>query len=76
MGLHYEHLRFTGGQGYADDAAYDYYQAIGPYIQFSKADGSAYTRFSSGFDLRSDEQIMKSGYDQPSFYKLSIGFDF
>ncbi len=67
MGVHYEHLRFTGGQGYGDDVAYDYYQAVEPNIQFSKPDGSAYTRFSSGFDLRSNEQITKSGYDQPSF---------
>lgn len=75
-GLHYEHLRFTGGQGYASDAAYDYYQSVGPYLQFSKPDGSAFTRFSTGADLRSDKQIEKSGWSQPSFFKLSVGFDF
>jgi hypothetical protein len=76
LGLHYEHLRFTGGEGHADDAAYDYYQSVGPYIQFSKPNGSAFTRFSTGFDLRSQEQIDKSNWEQPSFYKLTLGFDF
>lgn len=76
FGLHFEHLRFTGGKGHADDAAYDYYQAIGPYIQFSKPNGNAFTRFSGGPDLRSQEQIDKSGWNQPSFFKLTLGFDF
>ena len=72
-GVHFEHLRFTGGKNYASDAAYDYYQVVGPYLQFSKPDGSAFTRFSSGWDLRSDEQVTKSGYSQPSFFKLTVG---
>lgn len=75
-GLHFEHLRFTGGKGHADDAAYDYYQSFGPYVQFSKPDGSAFTRFSTGADLRSEEQVTKSGWKQPSFFKLTVGFDF
>ena len=75
-GLHFEHLRFTGGQGHASDAAYDYYQSVGPYIQFSKPEGGAFARFATGSDLRSEEQITKSGWSQPSFFKLTVGFDF
>lgn len=76
LGLHYEHLRFTGGSNYADDAAYDYYQAIGPYVQFSDPNGSAFARLSGGADLRSDEQVTKSAYRQPSFFKLTVGYGF
>lgn len=72
-GVHFEHLRFTGGMDQGEDAAYDYYQVVGPYVQFAKPDGTAWTRFSSGWDLRSDEQVEKSGYAQPSFFKLTVG---
>ncbi len=75
-GLHFEQLRFTGGKGHGSDAAYDYYVALGPYLQFANPKGGAYARFTGGFDLRSDAQIAKSGWDQPSYYKLSVGYSF
>jgi hypothetical protein len=75
-GLHYEHLRFTGGMNYADDAAYDYYQAVGPFVQFSDPNGGSFVRFSGGADLRSEEQIAKSNHKQHTFYKLTVGFKF
>lgn len=74
-GLHFEHLRFAGGNGHASDAAYDYYQAVGPYVQFANPNGTSFARFSTGFDLRSDEQVTASGWDQPTFFKLSVGHD-
>lgn len=75
-GLHLEHLRFTGGQNYEVDAAYDYFMSVGPYLQFANPEGGAFVRFTTGGDLRSDEQVTKSGYRQPSFFKLSLGFSF
>lgn len=33
---------------------------------------SAFARFKSGADLRSDEQVVKSGGRQTYFYKLTI----
>ncbi len=75
-GLHLEHLRFTGGQNYGDDAAYDYYMALGPYIQFSSPDGNTFARFTTGSDLRDDEMRIKSEYGISSFYKLSVGYSF
>lgn len=76
FGLHYEQLRFTGGKNHASDAAYDFYACIGPYIQFAAPQGGLFTRFTSGFDLRSNEQVTKSNYKQPSFFKLSVGYSF
>ncbi|MCS7018835.1 MAG: DUF6733 family protein [Cytophagales bacterium] len=76
LGLHYEHLRFTGGKNHNGDAAYDFYVSVGPYIQFAAPQGGFFTRFTSGFDLRSDEQVKKSNYRQPSFFKLSVGYSF
>jgi hypothetical protein len=74
LGLHYEHLRFMGGTGYPSDAAYDYYMSFGPYVQF--AGKNSFMRFTSGFDLRSDAEVTKSGYSQPSFFKLTVGHSF
>ncbi|WP_035727734.1 DUF6733 family protein [Eisenibacter elegans] len=77
LGLHFEQLRFTGGkdEGPAREA-FDFYQALGPYIQFSAPKLGAFARFSSGFDLRSDAEVAKSSFEQPSFFKLSVGFGF
>lgn len=77
-GLHLEHLRFTGGQGYTENPnpAYDYYKVVGPYIQFASPEGNAFARFTTGGDLRDDEMKVKSGYGISSFYKLSVGYSF
>jgi hypothetical protein len=75
-GLHLEHLRFTGGENLPDDASYDYYFALGPYVQFAAPQGGPFARFTAGTDLRSDEQISKSGWQQPSFFKLTVGMSF
>lgn len=75
-GLHYEHLRFTGGKNHADDSSYDFYQAIGPYVQFANPKGGAFARFSTGADIRSEEQVDKSNFQSPSFYKLTVGYSF
>lgn len=74
FGLHFEHLRFMGGQGYASDAAYDYYKSFGPYIQF--AGNNSFMRFTAGADLRSDAEVTKSAFNQPSFFKLTVGHSF
>ncbi len=75
-GLHFEQLSFTGGQNQGEDPAYPFYMALGPYVQFSVPNANAFARFTTGADLRSDEQIAKSGFDQPSFFKLSVGVGF
>ena len=75
-GLHLEHLRFTGGSNLPSDASYDYYVALGPYVQFADPNGGAFARFTSGADLRSDEQVIKSTRKQPSFFKLTVGYSF
>jgi hypothetical protein len=75
-GLHLEHLRFMGGNNLESDAAYDLYFSLGPYVQFSDPNGGSWARFTTGGDLRSDEQVNKSGYRQPSFFKLSVGYSF
>ena len=74
--MHLEHLRFTGGQEQPSDAAFDFYLALGPYVQFADPNGSAFARFSAGGDLRSDEEVTKSGNEQPSFFKLTVGYGF
>jgi len=76
LGLHFEHLRFAGGSEQADDAATDLYMAIGPYIKFADPNGGAFSKFSFGGDLRSDEERAKSGNDLSSFFKLSVGYSF
>ena len=76
MGMHLEHLRFTGGKNQEDDAAVDLYVSLGPYVQFADPDGGPWARFSTGGDLRSDEEVAKSGVDLSSFFKLTAGFSF
>ncbi|MEM1135615.1 MAG: DUF6733 family protein [Bacteroidota bacterium] len=76
LGLHLEHLRFTGGDNQEDDAASDLYVALGPYIQFADPKGGVFARFTSGLDLRSDEEVAKSGNDLASFFKLTVGYGF
>ncbi|EOZ99122.1 hypothetical protein A33Q_0725 [Indibacter alkaliphilus LW1] len=75
-GLHLEQLRFTGGMNQPEDPAYDFYLALGPYVQFADPNGGAFARFTSGADLRSDDMIAKSGWTQPSFFKLTVGYSF
>ncbi|WMJ71832.1 hypothetical protein RCC89_01400 [Cytophagaceae bacterium ABcell3] len=74
-GLHLEHLRYMGGVG-EEGTASDLYLALGPYIQFADPTGGAFARFSTGLDLRSDEEVAASGVDQPSFWKLTVGYSF
>lgn len=75
-GLHLEQLRFTGGSETEPDAAYDYYLALGPYVQFADPKGGAFARFTSGADLRNQANVDKSEYRQPSFFKLTVGYSF
>ncbi|WP_291787682.1 DUF6733 family protein [Cecembia sp.] len=75
-GLHLEQLRFTGGKNQPEDPAFDFYLALGPYIQFADPKGGAFARFTSGADLRSDDMLAKSGFRQPSFFKLTVGYSF
>lgn len=75
-GLHLEQLRYTGGNNAPEDSAFDFYLALGPYVQFADPNGGAFARFTSGADLRSDAQLTKSGYRQPSFFKLTVGYSF
>lgn len=75
-GLHLEQLRFTGGINQPEGSAYDFYVALGPYVQFADPNGGAFARFTSGADLRSDDMIAKSGWTQPSFFKLTVGYSF
>ena len=76
LGLHFEQLSYTGGNNASEDAGFDFYQALGPYIQFADPKGGAFARFSAGGDLRSDEQVTESDHEQPSFFKLSAGYSF
>ncbi len=76
VGLHYEHLRFAGGQNQETDSSSDLYMAVGPYIKFADPNGGAFAKFITGGDLRSDEEVAKSGVEQPSFFKLTVGYGF
>ena len=76
MGLHLEHLRFTGGENHESDASTDLYVALGPYIQFADPDGGPFARFTTGSDLRSDEEVIKSEVELSSFFKVTAGFSF
>lgn len=76
VGAHFEHLRYTGGKDVPSDAASDLYMALGAYVQFMDPQGKAFTRFVAAGDLRSDEEVTKSGVTQPSFFKLTVGFNF
>lgn len=64
IGAHYEHLINSGGSAVPRPA--DVYQWVGPYIQFSVPNSSAFARFSSGVDFT----------DSGSFFKLTTGFSF
>ncbi|MDC1067586.1 hypothetical protein OAQ99_00350 [Candidatus Kapabacteria bacterium] len=74
IGAHFEHLRFTGGQNQPSNSAYDYYMAVGPYIKISSPNGGSFVKFIAASDLRPDDEIAKSGLNQPSFFKLIVGF--
>ncbi len=76
LGLHFEQLSYTGGNNAPEDPAYPFYISIGPYIKFADPKGGAFARFITGGDLRSDEQVEKSNYEQPSFFKLTVGYGF
>ena len=75
-GLHMEHLRFMGGQNLEGDVAFDYYVAVGPYIQFADPKGGAFARFVGAADLRSEEEVVASAYNPSSFFKLTVGYSF
>jgi hypothetical protein len=63
-GAHYEHLINSGGSAVTEAA--NLYQWIGPYVQFSVPNGSAFARFSFGPDL----------VDNNTFFKLTVGASF
>lgn len=71
FGGHFEHLKRT-----KDDVSgtADYYQWVGPYVQFNAKKAGAFVRLASGADL------IEAGGDgitgSKSFYKLSTGFSF
>lgn len=75
-GLHWEHLRFLGGTGRPSGVAYDFYQSVGPYVQFSNPKRTTFVRFTGGYDLRSDAEQTKSGYALDTFWKMTLGFNF
>lgn len=72
-GAHYESLVFMGGVNRPTDAGYEYYMAVGPFVQFSDPKGRSFVRFNVGRDLRSAGQRDKSGTKLEDFYKLTIG---
>lgn len=76
FGVHFEHLRFTGGEGRPSDAAVDLFQALGPYVQFTDPRGKGFARFSAGGDLRPDAERTRSGNNLSSFFKLTVGYAF
>lgn len=65
FGGHFEHLVNTGGSNVSSSE--DYYQWLGPYLQFSSPSGGPFARFAFGTDL-------VEGND--SFFKLTAGFSF
>ncbi len=75
-GLHWEQLRFLGGINRPSGSAYDYYQSVGPYIQFANQKRNTFVRFTGGYDLRSDSEQTKSGYALDTFWKMTLGFSF
>ncbi len=66
-GGHFEHLRRT-----KDDVngKLDYYQWLGPYVQFNVPRVASFIRLSAGPELKNGLQA------KDSFYKLSTGFSF
>jgi len=65
FGAHFEHLINTGGSEV--ESSTDTYQWFGPYVQFAKPSGGAFTRFAFGTDLLEAND---------SFFKLTVGYDF
>ncbi|MVZ67238.1 hypothetical protein GQF61_15365 [Sphingobacterium sp. DK4209] len=67
VGGHFEHLRRT-----KDDVngKLDYYQWLGPYVQFSVPKFNSFLRLAAGPELKNGLQ------KKDSFYKLSTGFSF
>lgn len=65
FGGHFEHLVNTGGSNVSSSE--DYYQWLGPYVQFTSPSGGPFARFAFGTDL-------VEGND--SFFKLTAGFSF
>jgi hypothetical protein len=64
VGAHYEHLINSGGSAVRE--ASNVYQWVGPYLQFTVPNSSAFARFSFGADLT----------DNNSFFKLTVGVSF
>ncbi|SFS35567.1 DUF6733 family protein [Sphingobacterium wenxiniae] len=67
FGGHFEHLRRT-----KDDIGgkLDYYQWIGPYVQFNAEKYGSFIRFSAGPEIKNGLQ------EKDSYYKLSAGISF
>ena len=67
LGAHFEHLKRTkddvGGKS-------DYFQWLGPYVQFNASKFGSFVRLSAGAEIKNDQQ------PKDSFYKLSTGFSF
>lgn len=67
FGAHFEHLKRTkddvGGKS-------DYFQWLGPYVQFNAGKFGSFVRLSAGPEIKNDQQ------PKDSFYKLSTGFSF
>ena len=76
LGLHFEQLDYTGGNNVESGSGYSFYQSLGPYIQFADPKGGAWARFTTGGDLRSDDAVAESGFEQPSFFKVAVGYSF
>lgn len=67
FGAHFEHLKRT-----KDDiqGKSDYFQWLGPYVQFNAGKFGSFVRLSAGPEIKNDQQ------PKDSFYKLSTGFSF
>lgn len=65
IGAHFEHLINSGGSNVEEST--DFYQWLGPYIQFTKPGGGPFARFAFGPDLVEGNN---------SFFKLTAGFSF
>lgn len=71
FGAHFEHLRRTKDD---TNGVADYYQWLGPYVQFNAGKYGAFVRLSAGTDFVDVGGDGITGSD--SFYKLSTGFSF
>jgi hypothetical protein len=76
VGGHVENLRYLGGQNQRNNASYNYYWALAPYVQFADPKGGSYVRFLAGPDLRDTGDRTESGWMAHSFYKLIVGMNF